>query len=336
MKAIVATNYGPPEVLQLKEVEKPTPKDNEVLIRIHATTVRSGDVVIRSAAYNPWFWLPARIMFGFIRPRKTIPGDELAGEIESIGKDVTLFKKGDQVFGFTGGIGFGGANAEYKCLPEDGMVAIKPANMTYEEAAAVPVGLGTALHLLRKAAIQSGQKVLINGASGGVGTAAVQLAKYYGAEVTGVCGPTNLEMVKSLGADKVIDYTQEDFTKSGETYDVIFDTVIKTSFSGSKSSLKQRGVFITTDWPLIGYGGISGVLQALRASMVGSKKVIFGIASENPEDLIILRELIEAGKFKSVIGRRYPLEQTAEAHSYVAKGHAMGNVVITVEHNGKT
>jgi len=336
MQAIVATKYGPPDVLQLKEVEKPTPKDNEVLIRIHATTVRSGDVVIRSAAFVPLFWLPARIMFGFIRPRKTIPGDELAGEIESIGKDVTLFKKGDQVFGFTGGIGFGGANAEYKCLPEDGMVAIKPANTTYEEAAAVPVGLGTALHLLRKADIQSGQKVLINGASGGVGTAAVQLAKYYGAEVTGVCGPTNLELVESLGADKVIDYTQEDFTKNGETYDVIFDTVIKTSFSESKSSLKQKGVFITTDWPLIGYGGISGVIQALWASMVGSKKVIFGIASENPEDLIFLRGLIEAGKFKSVIGRRYPLEQTAEAHSYVEKGHAKGNVVITVEHNGKT
>jgi NADPH:quinone reductase-like Zn-dependent oxidoreductase len=337
MKAIVCKKYGPPDVLQLKEVEKPTPKDNEVLIRIHATTVRSGDVVIRSSTYPPWFRLPARIMFGLIRPRKTIPGDELAGEIESIGKDVTLFKKGDQVFGFTGGIGFGGANAEYKCLPEDGMVAIKPANMTYEEAAAVPVGGGTALYLLRdKANIQSGQKVLINGASGGVGTAAVQLAKYYGAEVTGVCSTTNLELVKSLGADKVIDYTQEDFTKNGETYDVIFDTVIKTSFSGSKSSLKQRGVFITTDWPLIGYGGMSAFLQALRASMVGSKKVIFGIFSESAEGLIFLKELIEAGKFISVIGSRYPLEQTAEAHRYVEKGHKKGNLVIIVAHNNKT
>ncbi len=336
MKAIVATKYGPPDVLQLKEVEKPTPKDNEVLIRIHASTVRTGDVKIRSFTFGPWFSLPARIMFGLIRPRKNIPGDELAGEIESIGKDVTLFKEGDQVFGFTGGIGFGGANAEYKCLPEDGMVAIKPANMTYEEAAAVPVGAGTALYLLRKGDIQSGQKVLINGASGGIGTAAVQLAKYFGAEVTGVCSTTNLELVKSLGADKVIDYTQEDFIKNGQTYDVIFDTVIKTSFSGSKSSLKQRGVYITMDWPLIGYGGISGLLQDLRVSMVGSKKVIFGMARENPEDLIFLKELIEAGKLKSVIDRRYPLEQTAEAHRYVEKGHKKGNVIITVQHSSKT
>ncbi|MBV7331854.1 NAD(P)-dependent alcohol dehydrogenase [Chloroflexi bacterium TSY] len=336
MKAIVCTKYGPPDVLQLKEVEKPTPKDNEVLIRIRATTVRTGDVKIRSSTYAPWFWLPARIMFGLMRPSKTIPGDELAGEIESVGKDVTLFKKGDQVFGFTGGISFGGANAEYKCLPEDGMMAIKPANMTYEEAAAVPVGLGTALYLLRKGDIQSGQKVLINGASGGIGTAAVQLAKHhFGAEVTGVCSTTNLEMVKSLGADKVIDYTQEDFTKSGETYDIIFDTVCKISFSSCKSSLKQRGVYLTTDWPLIGYGGISGLLESLWASMVGSKKVIFGITSENAEALIFLKELIEAGKLKSVIDRRYPLEQTAEAHKYVEKGHKKGHVVITVKHNNK-
>jgi NADPH:quinone reductase-like Zn-dependent oxidoreductase len=334
MKAVVCTRYGPPEVLQLKEVAKPVPKDNEVLIRIHATTVITGDVRIRGWTLAPWFWLPGRIMYGFSGPRKTIPGNELAGEIESVGKDVTQFKKGDQVFGIPWGVSFEGANAEYKCMPEDGMVAIKPANMTYEEAAAVPNGALTALHFLRKGDIQSGQKVLINGASGSVGTYAVQIARYFGAEVSGVCSTTNMEMVKSLGADEVIDYTKEDFTKSGQTYDIIFDTVGKTSFSRCKSSLKQRGIYLTVDWPL---------LQALWTSMVGSlpgrqtgKKLIFGMASQNREDLLFLKEVIEAGEMIAVIDRSYPLEQVAEAHRYVETGRKKGNLVITVGHESKT
>jgi len=336
MKAVVYTEYGPPDVLQVKEVEKPTPKDNEVLIKVFATTVNSGDYRMRgSPASTRIMALLFGMGFGLIRPKNTLLGSELAGEIEAVGKDVKVFRKGDQVFGTTGE-GFG-AYAEYVCMPEEpeggmeGLLAMKPANMTYEEAAAVPHGATSALSFLRdKGNIQSGQRVLIYGASGGVGTAAVQLAKYFGAEVTGVCSTTNLEMVKSLGADKVIDYTKEDFTKSGQTYDIIYETVGKSSFSRNISSLKKKGIY------LAGNFGLLQIVQMLWTSMIGSKKIVFGTASVPNEDLIFLKELIEAGKMKAVIDRRYPLEQIVEAHRYAEKGHKKGNVVITVEHNNKT
>ena len=322
MKAIVYTKYGPPDVLQLRELEKPAPRDNEVLIKIFATTVTSGDMRMRRFKVPLLPWLPMRIFLGLRGPRKTILGSDLAGEIESVGKDVTLFQKGDQIFGSTGGFG---AYAEYICLSEEEVLVIKPTNMTYEEAAPVFFAGHTALHFLRKGNIQSGQKVLIYGASGAVGTFAVQLARYFGAEVTGVCSTTNLEMVKSLGADKVIDYTKEDFTKNGETYDIIFDTVGKSPFSGCVRSLKKKGFYLRAV-----HMTLSPIVRGLWTSMTSSKKVIGGVAGEHKEDLIFLKELVEAGKIRSVIDRRYPLEQIAEAHGYVEKGHKKGNVVITL------
>ncbi len=323
MKAIVYTKYGSPDVLQLKEVEKPVPKDNEVLIKVHAATATTSGLSGRKG--EPFF---SRLFTGLTKPKKNILGIELAGEIEVVGKDVKLFKIGDRIFGHTG-LSFG-AYAEFICLPEDAALVIKPTNMTYEESVAVVEGALTALHFFRdKGNIQSGQKVLIYGASGSVGTASIQVAKYYGAEVTGVCSTVNLELVKSLGADMVIDYTKEDFTKNGVTYDIIFDTVGKSSFSRCKSSLKQKGVYLDA-------AGVATIFPMLWTSMFGSKRAIIKATYVRPpgkitKDLVFLKELIEAGKIKSVIDRRYPLEQTAEAHRYVETGHKKGNVVITVQ-----
>ena len=311
MKAIVCEKFGSPEGLKLREVEKPTPQDNEVIVRVYAGTVSIGDVKIRGMTFPKSFifGIFAKLM-GFKHLRRKILGSELSGEIEAVGKDVVTFKKGDQVFGTTTGLRYG-ANAEYVCVPTEwkqGMMALKPINLSYEEAAAVPVGGMAALQILRKGNIKKGQKVLIYGASGSLGTFAVQLAKYFGAEVTGVCSTPNLEMVRSIGADSVIDYTKEDFAQSGETYDVIFDAVGKIKSKRCKGSLKEGGRFLSS-WSL---------------------------TSEENKDLIFLKGLVEAGKIKPVIDRRYPLEQTAEAHSYVETGHKKGNVVITVGHNNKT
>ena len=318
MKAIVYERYGPPEVLHLKEVEKPIPKANEVLIRIYATSVTSGDVRMRKA--DPWF---VRLMLGLTRPKITILGVVLAGEIEAIGKDVTLFKEGDPVYGMT--IKHFGAYAEYKCLPEDGILALKPVSLTYKEAAAMPFGDTTALHFLRKAKLKAGQKILIYGASGAVGTSAVQLSKYFGAEVTGVCSTANVAMVKSLGADKVIDYTKEDFSKNGEVFDIIFDTVGRSPFSTSVKSLKKNGYYLR-----VVHMALSPVIRGLWVSLTSGKKVIGGVANVKAEDLVFLNNLIEAGHLKPVIDKSYPLEEIVEAHQYVEQGHKKGNVVITI------
>ncbi len=302
MKAIIATRYGGPEVLQLVEVEKPTPKDNEILVRVHATTVTAADFRMRSFTVPPLFWLPARITLGLTRPKQPILGMELAGEVESAGKSVTRFKAGDQVFASTLAANFG-AYAEYKCLPEDGLVLVKPHKMTYEEAAAVPIGAATALRLLRKGNVERGQRVLIYGASGSVGTFAVQIAKSLGAEVTGVCSTANLTLVESLGADHVIDYKREDYSARGPVYDAIFDAVGKSRESQAARGLRPGGTFVTI-------------------AKLATKQSL--------EELTVVRELIEAGKLRVVLDRCYPLEDIVEAHRYVDGGHKAGNVGIVV------
>jgi len=334
MKAVIWTKYGPPDVLKLREVEKPTPKDNEVLIRIYAATAFAGDCEMRSLKFPLYLSLPMRLYIGFMRPKRIIIlGQELAGEIESVGKDVKRFKKGDQVFRSTG---FRmGAYAEYICLPEElqeitGPLAIKPANISFEEAAAVPTGGLEALHFLRKGNIQEGERVLINGAGGSIGTFGIQLAKLFGAEVTGVDRTEKLELMRSIGADQVIDYTQEDFTKNGETYDVIFDVIGESPFSRSIRSLKDNGRY------LIANPRLSTRVRGRWRSRDNNKKVITETTNQKVEDLEFLKELIEAGKLKTVIDKCYPLERAAEAHSYVEMGLKKGNVVITIASNDKT
>lgn len=322
MKAIACTKYGPPEVLQPKEVEKPVPKDDEVLVRVYATAVTSGDARMRGLNVPTGFGLPMRLAMGWGKPRNPVMGIDFAGEIESVGSKVTQFKKGDRVLGSGGS----GSYAEYLTIAEDKTVVLMPSNLTYEEAAAVPFGaLSSLIYLRDLGKIQSGQRILVYGASGCLGTYAVQLGKYYETEVTGVCSTSNVEWVKALGADWVIDYTKEDFTQQDGLYDIIFDTVGKITFSGSKSALKPKGLL------LMAAANVPQFLQVLWTSVASNKKAVAGIAVFTKKDLKFVRELIGEEKLKPIIDRHYPLERMAEAHRYVDKGHKKGNVVITVE-----
>lgn len=317
MKAMVYTQYGPPQVLQLQKVNKPVPKDNEVLVRIKATAANSGDARLRRA--DP---PGVRLFFGLTKPNRNILGSVFSGEIESIGKNVKRYKVGEEIFGATG-MSFGGY-AEYKNLPEDGIFTLKPVNLSHEEAAVIPFGGATALHFIRKANIRKGQKVLIIGASGAVGTAAVQLAIHLGAEVTAVAGSANMDLLKSLGAVKVIDYTREDFSTGGETYDVIYDTVNMNSYECRLARLSPDGVLI------LGAGGLSEMFRGLWTSLTSKRRVVMGVISQNGEDVKYLKGLAEKGLLKPVIDKTYSLEQLADAHAYVEQGHKKGNVAITV------
>jgi NADPH:quinone reductase-like Zn-dependent oxidoreductase len=323
MRAFVCRRYGGPDVVELADVQKPVPRDNEVLVRIHATTVTSGDWRVRTLCVPTGLGLAARLGFGFARPRQPVLGTELAGRIEAVGKDVTRFRVGDEVFGFPGGAM--GCHAQYRTMPEDGRLARKPANLSYEEAASLPFGASTSMHFLRKAGIGPGDKVLVIGASGGVGTAMVQLAKHHGAEVTGVTSTNNLALVSALGADRMIDYTKEDFTARGETYDIVVDTVGRTPFSRCKPVLKEKGRLLAVA------AGVPGMLATLWAPLTGSRRVIAGPAEERVSDLQEMAALAEAGALKPVIDRRYGFAQMAEAHAYVETGRKRGSVVVSVE-----
>jgi NADPH:quinone reductase-like Zn-dependent oxidoreductase len=322
VKAAVYERYGPPEVVELKEVEKPVPKDDEVLIKIHATTVTTGDWRARSLEMPPGFGLMGRLFFGLSRPRQPILGTELAGEIESVGKDVKNFKAGDRVFAFPGASL--GCHAEYRCLRETRPIALMPANLSYEEAASLSFGGTTALDFLRRAKLSSGERVLVNGASGGVGTAVVQLAKHFGAHVTGVCSTRNVELVRSLGASRVIDYTIQDFAEENETYDVIVDTAATAPFSRSRRVLSENGRL------LLVLGGFGDLLVAPWVSLTSKRRVIAGPAGERAEDLRLLAKLAETGELRAVIDRRYPFEEIVEAHRYVDTGRKRGSVVLTL------
>lgn len=318
MKAAFYTKYGSPEVLHIKEVAKPIPKENEILFRIHSTAVNSGDVRLRKA--DPF---AVRFIFGLIKPKINILGSVFSGEVEKVGENVKNYKVGDSVFGHTD-MSFG-TYAEYICLPENASIAFKPANISHMEAAVIPFGGVTALHFIKKAMIQSGQKVLIVGASGSVGSAAVQLAKSFGAVVTGICSTANIDLVKSIGADKVIDYTKEDFTQNGEIYDLIIDTVNTVSVACALKALNTKGKMI------LSAAGMLQMLQGLWISMTSSRKVITGVVRHKAADIVFLKELVEAGKFKAVIDRTYPLEQISEAHAYAEKGHKRGNIIIKIK-----
>ncbi|MBL7913267.1 MAG: NAD(P)-dependent alcohol dehydrogenase [Bacteroidia bacterium] len=322
MKASVNTKYGPPEVLEVKEVAKPLPKDNEVLIKIHATTVNRTDCGFR----NPEYFI-VRIVGGLFSPRKHILGTELAGEVEAIGKNVKTFKPGDQVFGLN--TFHFGTHAQYVCVKEEKAITLKPNNMSYEEAAAVCDGAFLAYANIKKIDFTTPKKVLVNGASGSIGSSTVQLLKHFGADITAVCDTKRLELVKSLGANKVIDYTKEDFTNCGELFDVVFDSVGKSSFGKCKKILKPKGIYISSE---LGYMS-QNVFYALFTPLFGGKKVLFPIPVDKKEDMVFFKELVEAGKYKAIIDRTYPLEEIVEATKYVEKGEKTGNVVITIKHN---